>query len=323
MKKLFLDKFKNKLKNIDHHLRWKTLAKNKQFDPLNALLVLGDPRGGSTWMTEILKQIPYTEILWEPLWLSQEPTFRKLGFSYRQFLEEDFQDEIIRNTFEKLFRGEVLNNYICQKSNPIAFKNAENLLIKFCRANQLLPWITKNFLFKFSPVYIVRHPCAVIASQLNHGAWRNISPKINTDNNRLFAEFEMKHLKYIESIDTIEKRLAFYWALCNSVPLKHGKNNIDWITINYENLIIDGKNQLKRIEKKWGVKLPPESYSMLKKPSHTARNDSPIRSGDGFQLNYWKSELSQIQVNNILEVLEYFEIDTYSEEIMPVKTKIS
>src|SRR6185312_3597014 len=44
---------------------------------------------------------------------------------------------------------------------------SQYFVIKDVNSNMLLPWITSNFPIR--PIYVVRHPCAVIASQLEYG----------------------------------------------------------------------------------------------------------------------------------------------------------
>jgi len=316
----FLLRIWNKAENIFSSIQYKKISKSLSFDSSSQFILTGDPRGGTTWLAEIIQSIPKTALVWEPLWLSQEKTFRNHNFSYRQFIPENAPELEIKSSFENLFSGKILNPFLCQFNSPTELKTAEQLLIKFCRANQLLPWLTRAFDFKYAPIYIIRHPCAVIASQLKQGGWDHVSDKFHIPYDKPYPEFYSQHEDFLKKINSKIKVLAATWCLCNSVPLKHPKNNNNWITITYESLILEGEKQLKRIEKRWGIKIPETSYQKLQEPSATTVKGSPILERNGSQLEYWKKQLSEQDIAEIMSVLNYFKIDLYNSGFLPTKS---
>lgn len=314
------DRLKNKVSRTYNDFRWNNFQLKKNFDPNKALIIAGDPRGGTTWLAEILREFDKTALLWEPLWLTRERTFRDLNFSYRQFLPESEVFPEIRANFSNLFSGKVLNSHLCQFTSISQISSAQWLLIKFCRANQLLPWLTQQFRFKYAPIYIVRHPCAVVASQLRQGGWDNVNTTFQIPYNKLYPEFYSQHEDFLKSIDSKVKVLAATWCLTNAIPLQHSENNKRWITITYESLILEGEKQLNRIEKRWNIKLPESAFQKLNKASKTTVQGSPILENKGSQLEYWKKQLSDQQINDIMEVLDYFKIDLYTTDFLPTKS---
>lgn len=58
---------------------------------------------------------------------------------------------------------------------------------------------------------------------------------------------------------------------------------------------------------------------MTSKPSKTTKEGSEILSG-GNQLSGWEKQLNKTQINQILKVLNSFNIDIYNEELLPNKT---
>ena len=76
---------KHKIKNLPYQ----TLSKFKQIDPLNAISLFCDPRGGSTWLAETLNTIAYSTIIDEPLHLKNMKSLQKMDFSWRQYIPED------------------------------------------------------------------------------------------------------------------------------------------------------------------------------------------------------------------------------------------
>jgi hypothetical protein len=301
-------------------LVYKGLAYRANFKVSDALIISGDPRGGTTWLAEIVKGLPNTAMIWEPLAISEVAAFKRLGFQWRQYIEELDSWPEAREVFMKLFSGKLLSSYLCQQTSPQKLVNAKYLLIKFCRANQLLPWLTKEFQFNYAPIYLIRHPCAVVASQLKKGGWSHVSPTFEIPKGR-YQSFYSDHIEFLKTIDSVEKRLAATWCLCNRVPLNHPENNKRWITITYESMLLNGYEQLRRIEKRWNLNFPSQILETVYKASYTTLTGSPIARGKVLdQLTYWESQLSDKQVEDIISVLDYFQIKVYSREVKPFLT---
>jgi hypothetical protein len=280
------------------------------------MILTGDPRGGTTWLAEKLKQLPKTTLLWEPLALKQVTEFRKLGFIWRQYIPEEEEWREAKLIFDKLFSAKILSPYLCQATSFDELLNAEHLIIKFCRANQLLPWLTSHYDFLYPPLYLVRHPCAVIASQLTKGAWRHLSPVYTAENGRFQNIVLEKHGDFLKTINSLEQRLAATWCLSNLVVLNHSDNNKRWMTLTYESLLLDYERQIKRIQKRWGVYFPENSAENI--ASRTTHHHSPMVNGRvKEQLTYWKTQLSKNQIKDIFRVLDYFELSVYSEQELP------
>lgn len=282
------------------------------FDPSNNFLVFSDPRGGSTWVTEMVKDITQSAIIWEPLSLVRYPVFKTLGFAWRQFIAEHESRTEVKDAFEQLFRGQHLNYWTASKTNVAELQSAQQLLIKFCRGNQLLPWLTTNFQFKFKPVYVVRHPFAVVASQLKQGAWNfEFQPATSGP----YSSLSEAEKQFVMALETKEEMLTATWCLCNRVPLSHAKNNEHWITINYEELVLNPKETLARVLDEWGITYDLDSIDFGRQ-SATTVSGSPI-SGNK-QIEYWKTKLSADQISRMTAVLDYFQINAYSADPYPV-----
>ena len=293
------------------------LSRKRRFEHDEVLLIMGDPRGGTTWLAELLQNITNTSLLWEPLWIDREATFRNLGFSHRQYIPVDIENARIKEAFTNLFEGRILNPFLCQMTNPKELKSASQLIIKFCRANQLLPWLTENFHFKFDPIYLIRHPCAVVASQLKQGGWDHVPPHFDIPENTLYPEFYTKHHAFLMQIDSKVKRLAAIWCLCNQIPLNSENNNKRWVTITYENLYENGESELKKIENRWGIKLPDKCYEKLSTPSKTTVLSSDMYKREVSQLFSWSKNLTAKQIDEIMYVLDYFDIKLYDRDYFP------
>jgi len=310
----------NRLKRDWLAVRYSRLAGVARFDPKKARIVSGDPRGGTTWLAQLLNELPGSALIWEPLAVSEVKEVHALKFQWRQFIPEDDSWPEAKELMERILSGRLLSPYLCQQTTPRQLRQANHLLIKFCRANQLLPWLTKEFHFEVPPVYLVRHPCAVVASQLKQGGWKNVPPHFTIPEGR-YTSFYTKHEKFLETIDTIEKRLAATWCLCNRVPLSHPDNNKRWITVTYESMLLDGPSEIDRIARRWNVSIPKGVYDKLQTASSTTVTGSPILQGSvREQLEYWKFSLTAGQIENIMSVVNYFGVDLYDSDVLPRRT---
>lgn len=285
----------------------------------DTLIISGDPRGGTTWLSEIIMEIPNTALVWEPLSIPLIDELNKLNFSHRQFISESDNWLEAKNYFSDILKGNIYNHHLFQNQSYVNLIKAKRTHVKFCRANQLLPWLTSQFQFKYVPIYLVRHPCAVVASQLKQGGWDYVKNNFIIPYDKSYSEFYTKHEDFLKRINSKVQVLAASWCLCNYIPLNHPENNKKWITISYESLIMNGEEQLKRIEKRWGISLPKSSYEKLYKASTTTVKGSPILAFDRTsQLEYWKKQLSEYHIMEIMEVLAYFQVDLYSKNPLPL-----
>lgn len=293
------------------------LGQRKRFDPRQVLVICADPRGGSTWLAEILSNIPRTTLLWEPLHVGSVPHFRKIGFGWRHYIPADAEAPEAREMFERLFSGVLLDPYIVHRTRLRQLRHANRALVKFCRATQLLPWLTGQFSFENKPVHLIRHPCAVVASQIQHGAWSGVSPRF-TDDEILSQPLLASHLDKLRRISTMEGRLAAIWALVNGAALNYPGRHARWMTISYEGLLNDPEDTVSRILTEWGLTVVGEIPNVALRPSGTTLDASPIQCGKvADQAMYWKRILDRDQVRQIVETVEAFGVNIYGEGILP------
>ena len=307
-----------------YHLNFSLISKEDN------IIISGMPRGGTTWLAEILLNIHGTALLWEPLHHTVLRNSKYKDFSIKlgtlPYIPEDSDWKEAHVFFDKLLGGKIiLKEYIFRNSlkyldKEINLFRNKRWIIKSCRMNLLLPWITNNFDIK-PPIFLIRHPLAVVASQLRHKAFNEIHPNTLIDNKLLYPSIYNQFSHIIENLKTNEEALAAFWCLNNISTIKHSNNNIKWITVSYERLINRSEEELKRILSRLNIPFDPFILENINSPSFTTKNGSPIKKG-GNQLTGWKNSLKQDQVNRILKVVEAFGIEEYSDEVEPNYNKL-
>lgn len=296
--------FKNKMIGI--------LSKHKSFEVNNGFYIFSDPRGGSTWLTEIIKNVPHTAIVWEPLHLKYSNTFDSIGFQWRQFIPENVCWSEARVRFEQLLEGKDWNVFSSQMTNPLEFFLAKHLIIKFCRANRLLPWFVNQFQPKYKPVYMVRHPFAVVQSQLKQGGWDSPFKKFEIPKSP-FVQFEEEHYDFLFSLNSKPELLTAVWCISNKQTIDNDRNGKDWIFLTYEDLFLRPEEMVKHIFDVWGLEVPISiNYSKVSATSKGTDTKNKLA-----QLSKWQEAFTSDDIQRMSKVLEHFEIKLYSDTILP------
>lgn len=314
----------------------KIIFKSKKIDIKNTILLAGTPRSGTTWLMEILRTLPGYVSLFEPVNPIFFPESYKAGFKARKYLSADAKWPEGKEYLEKAFTGKTYTRVPLYQLNPEMFMNrffGNKLIVKAIGLNRVLPWIAKNIELR-TIFFIIRHPCAVVSSQLKTGycgyhlesePYSDIFPKIE---NVLEEAAEIPNLDdtildKLKKIKTKEEILSTIWCLDNYVPL-YCKKPYPWNFIIYEKMILEGENAVEELFYKIGEKtIPKSAIEKLNIPSMLApRDELKIVKDSNKQLSKWKKTLNQQQIENILSVVKDFGLDFYSEEIEPDYKKI-
>jgi len=297
-------------RSANEFARW-MLAATKNFDPSQNLYVFSDPRGGSTWLTEAISLVPNTAVLWEPLHKGRVQAWDRIGFGWRQHIPEDVAWEDARALFEQVFRGKLLNSWILG-SSYLEFAQAERLVIKLCRGNALLPWLTRQFDFAYAPIFFIRHPFAVVASQLSHGAWGYEFGGFDVSKFKPGSVWD-EHRDFLATAKTKEEELVVRWCTTTLQTLRHPRNDEDWITVRYEDVLVDPLSGIESIFERWGLPVPERVLTQLATPSSTTRQ-ATFKNSTEAQLTKWKRQLSEDQLQRMIAVFEAFEVTEYGVE---------
>ncbi|MCK4365943.1 MAG: sulfotransferase [Thermoplasmatales archaeon] len=308
----------------------KLVSRNKKIDIKDNILLVGSPRSGTTWLMEIFECIPEYSYVFEPLQSNWFPESIKAGFKGRIYLPPDLDWSEGKEFLKKIFNGQIVSRfppYLYDVKMTMNQYLNNKLIVKSVRLSRLLPWFEKRFQLR-GIVFIIRHPCAVIASQIKTGFTgyqENFKPYPNRHPTRKDIVDEASKIDILDSnlieklkkIDTLEEILAAAWCLDNIVPLY--QKNPAWVTVFYEKLVNDGESELKsifsRIEEEKSLEF---AINILKKPSMLTKGDADkIVKSSELQLSKWKKALSDKQIERILKIVSDFGLDFYNSKIEP------
>ncbi|GAB4401712.1 MAG: hypothetical protein OHK0053_24830 [Microscillaceae bacterium] len=287
------------------------------------ILICGSGRSGTTWLAELFSNIiDNATLVNEPLHINNSKKLMKIGFDWNQHIPESCQSWQAANLFfNHLFSGQELNPnyfYYNKKTSVIRIPFTKYWIHKFVRIHLLLPWIVNHYQVR-KPIYLIRHPFAVIASQLKSNDWDPTLNRFPFPKVRYSQVFE-PYRSIMKKVKTNEPYLAVEWCLTNKYLLTHRFHNQKWLTVAYEHLLQNPKDELRRISNGLGIAftkgLPGEQIFA---PSGSTKENSLIR--EGFspskvdqQLTDWQGFLSPHQKALIHEILLDFDISVYHKD---------
>lgn len=290
------------------------------YDPRKTIVVAGSPRGGTTWLAESLSSSQGHILIWEPLEpSSHHGILKRLGADYDPYMPLGYSpipgewQWKLHKYLKRVMTGRVpLSDYMRrnrQSELPLLdFLQFRRLIVKFVRGNMLFHWLLQTY--QCPGVLILRHPCAVIASQM-HFAWKN--PLSWKNRWRSYLEQNSPHLiRVVDSITTGEEVLALDWAITNLTPLQQNGRQ-PWVLTTYEDLLED-RSEWQRVCDALGCPVP--DVENIQKLSSTYKP----RSGQTSEMtstDKWRKHLSQDQVQRILRICREVGVDFYDENPYP------
>lgn len=292
----------------------------RHYDVQNTVVITCSPRGGSTWVAEILQTIPGYLMLWEPFHQRINPESNRHGFNWGTYMPQDAVDEQKSEYIYHLLTGRALSPRIISRKQ-FKFEQIlrfEGYIAKILHGQRFLRWMLD--LYPVPTIFVLRHPCAVVASQLRHKAWDGIGGKRKS----LPADLQRDYPHLIpinERIKSREESLALTWAIDTHIPLNTPKPH-PWHLVTYESLVTNGEEAIDHIFQYLGKPVPLQAYHQLRIPSATTEDNSPFSQGHS-ALSGWKKALSSEQIDNILRVVHEVGLDFYTDELQPDYKKLN
>ncbi len=295
----------------------------KKYNLQDTIIVAGSPRSGTTWLAEVLSSTRGYSMIYEPLHPSRFPEAVRSGFNARTYRPAGETWVAGEKYLEKVLTGKISSSRFEGMGD---FKSAilsHKLVVKFIRANRLLPWLSEKFNVR-QIILLIRHPCAVVASQIRSGysgyndvlSGRDIGPGKEEiiDEAQKISFVDRNIIRKIERINTPEELLAAVWCLDNYVPLTSTQRN-KWFLATYEKLIMNHQQSIKDIADTCGIVCSRKNIEYVTNPSKNASSD--LTTSDIRQLSKWKDHLSKDQITKILNIVSAFGLDFYNDAIFP------
>jgi hypothetical protein len=272
-------------------------------DHTSSVLLAGSGRSGTTWVSAVINHRNAYRLVFEPFHPGKVRIMR--GYRRKQYLRPGDRREEYLGPARAALTGELRSLWTDRFNKRLL---ARRRLIKDIRANLLLGWIHENFP-GMPMILLLRHPCAVVASQLALG-WGDVLGE-TMEQEELVEDFLLPVEAEIRAArDPFERRL-FSWCIENYVPLRQfapGEMHLAF----YEEFLVRPERELRRLFSFLGEDFDSRAYPVLERPSPLSRNPGthPV---DG-----WRRSVTGRQLERAVEILGLFDLDRlYGEGTMP------
>jgi hypothetical protein len=280
-----------------------------QPDYRSSIFLAGTERSGTTWISDIINYKGEYRYLFEPFWPHKVALCSQ--FRPQQYLRPEDENPYFLQTAEQILSGKIRNLWVDKYHRTFI---ARQRLIKDVRANLFLKWLHTHFP-QMPIALIMRHPCAVVRSQLRE-KWQ---PNLKRDflaQNDLVADFLQPVEKEIEEVTSKFDAHLFRWCVQNYVPLRQFQKGEIHLAF-YENFCVDPETEISRLFGYLDKPYSPEALSGLSTPSPVTQPGSPIMTG-GDLIDSWRKHISPEQVKRAVEIMSLFGLDQiYGEESLP------
>jgi hypothetical protein len=154
---------------------------HRNTSPDHTLCFFAIPRSGSTWLADRLHQMDKSVLLNQPLIGVPNPIdlgkpidplfvraeeIKKLGFHFLQPIPHSADWPDAKDFFERLVSGRIPSRLLYNLDSGCQILRSEHLIVHFNHTNLLAAWLQRQF--DFRSIVLLRHPCAGVASQLDH-----------------------------------------------------------------------------------------------------------------------------------------------------------
>lgn len=287
------------------------------------IIITGAPRSGTTWLAEIFCQGTGGIIYWEPLHLRNQKDLQKMNFTWRPVIKREENNTKYQRFFEEIINCRKWNRHLLSQIKiPDIFLN-KYWVIKFVRANGVVQWLMKNFQISV-PLVIIRHPCAVISSQIERRSKHKTSSEkyvLNLIKYKI-PSHAIEFLKYypdfngiFDEIDSWEEYLAILWSMDNFHLFNKEKKEI--IILPYEKLYLETKKTIYKLFEYYNLELNEKLLTEFQKPSSTVTDLTEVKKKNKNPLNKWKDIISEPKIIKIFEITKKFGLNFYSNKEEP------
>jgi hypothetical protein len=272
------------------------------------VFVAGSGRSGTTWVQELINHARDHRVIFEPFIGSVVPFCRH--FERRQYLRASDDSREFLDPARKILAGEFRNDWTDQYNDrPVYHKR----LVKDIRANLLLYWLRRHFP-AVPIVFLMRHPCAVVSSQLKMGWELHAADLLRQP--PLVNDFLAPFAGLIHCAQDDFDNILLIWCIENALPLRQFRRG-EILLLFYEELLRYPEREIERLFRFLRRPVEPGAFEQHRRPSAQSRSWSAILTGDD-PLDSWRRHLDANQTRRILQFLRLFGLnELYGEDTMP------
>ena len=275
--------------------------------PDSTILLAGSGRSGTTWVADLINHDQSYRTMFEPFDPTRVPVVDT--FARHQYLRAANRDARFLRPATAIMTGRVRHPWIDKNNSKLICRRR---LVKEIRANLYLHWLRRMFA-SIPLVFLMRHPCAVVASKMHLGWKADLASLLSQD------ELMADHLHPFETLihDTTDlfEQHVLIWAIENHVPRQELQDDLG--VVFYERLVEHPEVEVPRLFSLLGQAVPTGIESTLSQPSRLSKSHSAVTTGDD-KLQRWRADVSREQTRAAIGILAAFGLDEiYTDAAVP------
>lgn len=305
----------------------------------NARIIAGSGRSGTTWVLDAVAASNHLRPIFEPL-NRTHPRVPPHAYRYLcadadepelfQFMESVFDGrfhsvwsdyrelpELLYPRWTRFSSLRETKNYAKRLRdfgrNVLAYRKTRSegrIVVKMIRANLMLGWLVRNF--NASVVLLLRHPCAVVESQLRQRAvyWDPYTRLRQYGEDSEFRDrFGSRYGKYLDQTLSEAAASALVWCIENQIPVEES-GRFGYEVVCYESLARRSREDWSRLTRQLKLDRSPDA-SLLLRPSQQASNDWRPEDDSTAQ---WMSRISASDLKDINWILMELGVEIYKAD---------
>lgn len=263
----------------------------------SAVLILGLPRSGTTWLMELLTTDIDVVPVYEPLRPTTDRRMPRVGSLGGFLAATDFATTSgLSEYLEAYMTGRRISRWSA-RSVPLRFHaSASRRVVKLIRANCAASWIARRY--SSTPIVsVVRHPCAFVSSiSTSPGDWQSWTAQELAS---LLSPDTIGRLGGLGSSPSRHRVLAAWWAQ-QAGCLSDAAEGPSRLFVHYEDLVASDLNVLRQVFSTAGLDAPADLARRSRRRSSTSYLSHEIPQSD--LAASWRSRLSEAESAEILRI---------------------
>ena len=310
-----LSDLKWQLRNVARRCRKAVCSKTYQDrnrDPARSIIVAGTARSGTTWLGELIASQMRCRMMFEPFHTELVSDFAQ--FNYFQYMRPGQENAALLDYVRRVMLGEIRHPWIDRYVDTFLPRWR---VIKEIRACLFLRWI-HDYFPEVPMVFIIRHPCAVVASRLRLNWATDGDIKHFLTQKPLLDDFLAESMDIIQGAITREEKHAIVWSVSNLVPLQQ-MSDTPMHVVFYENLLLHPGEEIPKLFRAIRQPYDESAFRYAHRASMTTKRKSAILE-DTNPTTSWRRELSDTQITRVLRVVEGFGLGyLYGDSDLPAE----
>lgn len=275
------------------------------------IAILGHGRSGTSWVGKVVSAARRVLYYFEPLHPDQAGT-EGLANWFR-YAHPGNDDEALAKAFDPVFAGLPSPAKAWNRNDWHRWLPGYRVAVKEVAALMAAEWLAE----RYDPqmVFIVRHPCAVILSELRQGTPAERSLAALLAQEELVAAHLRPYVKRLREASGDIEQLAAVWAARHRVVADGLAKHPTWHVVYYEALCADPVGEFKQLFASLGLRWSRAMEAYV--AGHSFGHDDGMyatRKISRYQIDKWQGQMRAQDEDRVREMTQSLRIPFYKEQ---------